>query len=92
MPGYGRMLTHTAQYIDVSGDASLLGEIQPHLDAVVALVRRKLNASRTLPADDIAHGILLGCDSRIKSDCHFVVQLNHFVSGFLSYSVAVFLK
>jgi hypothetical protein len=24
--------------------------------------------------------------------CHFSVQLNHFIPGFLSYSVAVFLK
>jgi hypothetical protein len=28
----------------------------------------------------------------IISDCHFAVQLNHFIPGFLSYSVAVFLK
>jgi hypothetical protein len=26
------------------------------------------------------------------SDCHFAVQLNHFIPGFLSYSVAVFSK
>jgi hypothetical protein len=26
------------------------------------------------------------------SDCHFLVQLDHFIPGFLSYSVAVFLK
>jgi hypothetical protein len=29
---------------------------------------------------------------RVISDCHFPVQLNHFIPGFLSYSVAVFLK
>jgi hypothetical protein len=29
---------------------------------------------------------------RIISDCHFAVQLNHFIPGFLSYSAAVFLK
>lgn len=62
MPGYGRMLTHTAQYIDASGDVTLLNEFEPHLDAVVTLIRRKLNASRLLPLDNIAHGILLGCD------------------------------
>ena len=28
----------------------------------------------------------------VASDCHFAVQLDHFVPGFLSYSVAVFLK
>ena len=30
--------------------------------------------------------------ARVISDCHFAVQLNHFIPGFLSYSVAVFLK
>jgi hypothetical protein len=29
---------------------------------------------------------------RVISDCHFAVQLNHFIRGSLSYSVAVFLK
>jgi hypothetical protein len=29
---------------------------------------------------------------RVISDCHFAVQLNHFIPGFLSYSVAGFLK
>jgi hypothetical protein len=28
----------------------------------------------------------------VISDCHCSVQLNHFIPGFLSYSVAVFLK
>jgi hypothetical protein len=27
---------------------------------------------------------------RVISDCHFSVQLNHFIPGFLSYSVPVF--
>jgi hypothetical protein len=30
--------------------------------------------------------------SRVISDCHFSVQLNHFIPGFLSYSVPGFLK
>ena len=29
---------------------------------------------------------------RVISDCHFAVQLNHFIPGFLSYSVPIFLK
>ena len=29
---------------------------------------------------------------RVISDCHFALQLNSFVPGFPSYSVAVFLK
>jgi hypothetical protein len=29
---------------------------------------------------------------RVISDCHFAVQLGHFIPDFLSYSVAVFLK
>jgi hypothetical protein len=28
----------------------------------------------------------------VLSDCHSAEQLNHFVPGFLSYSVAAFLK
>jgi carotenoid cleavage dioxygenase len=31
-------------------------------------------------------------EARVISDCHFAVQLNHFIPGFLSYSVAVFLE
>ena len=31
-------------------------------------------------------------EHRVISDCHFAVQLNHFIPGFLPYSVAVFLK
>ena len=31
-------------------------------------------------------------EARVISDCHFSVQLNHFIPGFLSYSVPVFLK
>ena len=27
---------------------------------------------------------------RVISDCHFSVQLNHFIPGFLSYSVYLF--
>ena len=29
---------------------------------------------------------------RVISDCHFAAQLNHFMPGSLSYSVAAFLK
>ena len=29
-------------------------------------------------------------EARVISDRHFAVQLNHFIPGFLSYSVAVF--
>ena len=35
---------------------------------------------------------LHGGGARVISDCHFSVQLNHFIPGFLSYSVPVFLK
>ena len=34
----------------------------------------------------------IGGAVRVISDCHFSVQLNHFILGFLSYSVPVFLK
>jgi hypothetical protein len=35
-----------------------------------------------------------GGESWVISDCHFAAQLNHLIpiSGFLSYSVAIFLK
>ena len=33
-----------------------------------------------------------GGGGRVIFDCHFSVQRNHFISGFLSYSVAVCLK
>jgi hypothetical protein len=33
-----------------------------------------------------------GAGSRVISDCHFSVQFDHFIPGFLSYSVATFLK
>jgi hypothetical protein len=34
--------------------------------------------------------VLEGGAVRVISDCHFLVQLNRFIPGFLSYSVAVF--
>jgi hypothetical protein len=34
----------------------------------------------------------LGYESRVISDCHFAVPLNHFIPGFLPNSVAVFRK
>lgn len=47
----------------MSGDATLLAEIQPHLDAVVhKVIMPRLDAARKLPPDHIAHGIPLGCD------------------------------
>ena len=33
-----------------------------------------------------------GGESWVISDCHFAAQLNHLIPGFLSYSVAIFLK
>jgi hypothetical protein len=33
-----------------------------------------------------------GPQARVTPDCHFAVQLNRLMPGFLSYSVAVFLK
>ena len=35
---------------------------------------------------------LVGGANTVISDCHFAVQLNHFVPGCLSYPVAVFFK
>jgi hypothetical protein len=36
--------------------------------------------------------VLYNGELRVISDCHFSVQLNRFIPGFRSYSVAVFLK
>jgi hypothetical protein len=52
-------------------------------EALGARVRR---AEATLAAS-AAQG-----EDRVISDCHFSVQLNHFIPGFLSYSVAAFSK
>jgi hypothetical protein len=47
-------------------------------------------ATRAGPLDPAAP-IAAGCsEGRVISDCHFPVPLNHFIPGFLSYSVAVF--
>ena len=63
-------------------------------EATVAGLRRRLASlglavdPRTWARPRLMHG---GLD-RVVSDCHFAVQLNRFIPGFLSYSVAVFLK
>jgi arylsulfatase A len=44
-----------------------------------------------LPTNETTFAELLG-PARVISGCHFSVQLNHFILGFLSYSVPVFLK
>ena len=43
-------------------------------------------------ADDARDGRWRRLALRVISDCHFSVQLNHFIPVFLSYSVAVFQK
>ena len=50
-----------------------------------------IGAGQLLVCDEVGGG-RLGCTGRVSSDCHFVVQLDHFLPGFLSYSVAAFLK
>ena len=51
--------------------------------------RRGWPAGRRGGGTDLARGRGGG---RVISDCHFVVLLNHFIPGFLSYSVAVCLR
>ena len=61
-----------------------------------ALVGRARNAWR-LPARAVAArlslaGLLGRCgdeDGKLRATCHFLAQLNHFIPGFRSYSVAV---
>jgi hypothetical protein len=40
----------------------------------------------------VPYGRALEGAARVISDCHFSVQIDHFIPGFLSYSVPVFLK
>ena len=57
---------------------------QPRGDALGPLVRRaRLRTGVALRQQ---------APGRVISDCHFAVQLNHFMPGFLSKSVAVFSK
>jgi hypothetical protein len=58
------------------------------LVAVVAM-----SGGMTIGMCSYAFGSYVQCVCpRVISDCHFAVQLNHFIPGFLSYSVAVILK
>jgi hypothetical protein len=43
-------------------------------------------------AGEIVRDAELAGARRVISDCHFAVQRDHFIPGFLSYSGAVFLK
>ena len=45
-----------------------------------------------LPEAFVVGALAGGGEARVISDCHFSVQLNHFIPVFVSYSVAVFLK
>jgi hypothetical protein len=49
-------------------------------------------AAEAIAAEAVAAARVVTVDIKDKSDCHFSVQLNHFVPDFLSYSVAGFLK
>ena len=69
LPGYGRMLTIVAQYISTTNDGSILSadtdegqEISRHVDAVVAMIEKRIVQAKQLPASHIAHGLPLGCD------------------------------
>jgi len=64
LPGYGRMLTILCQYVATADDASILSDkkIGGHVDAVVAMIKRKIAAGKKQPATHIAHGLPLGCD------------------------------
>ena len=69
LPGYGRMLTVLAQYVTTTDDDSILSagseegqDISRHVDAVVAMLEKRIARAQQLPPDHIAHGVPLGCD------------------------------
>ena len=60
-------------------------------DSPAAIAMTQTNAKGA--ARPIQPGTVRGRRSnRVTPDCHFAVQLNHFIPGFLSYLVAVFIK
>jgi N-acyl-D-aspartate/D-glutamate deacylase len=88
----GALVGHSAIRLCVMGDAAQEREAtQAEVDAMVALVDDAMAAGAigvsSNYADNDEHGV-----PRVISDCHFSVQLDRFIPGFLSYSVAVFLK
>ena len=51
-----------------------------------------INHHYTNTPEESVQKILAAGTPGVIPDCHFSVQLNHFIPGFLSYSVAVFFE
>jgi hypothetical protein len=67
------------------GDPRRRAQLEAHLlELRVVLVETLIEIQSPASLEEVA--------ARVISDCHFAVQLNHFIPGFRSYSVAVFLK
>jgi hypothetical protein len=67
--------------------AAATSSAHPRRSSMASAGRSARDRDRGCVSDSQAGGA-----PRVISDCHFAVQLNHFIPGFLSYSVAVFLK
>jgi hypothetical protein len=58
----------------------------------VRLTRRERGEPEVEGVARLVHAVEEVLDApKVISDCHFAAQLNHFIPGFLSYPVAVFL-
>ena len=57
---YGRMLTLVAEYANYTGDSKLLLSYRRRIDGVTKLLLSMREKSLKLPADDPAHGIIVG--------------------------------
>ena len=67
------------------GDPRRRAQLEAHLlELRVVLVETLIEIQSPASLEEVA--------ARVISDCHFAVQLYHFIPGFRSYSVAVFLK
>ena len=59
------MCTVLAQYIVTANDPSIITQeegVLEHVDAVLAMLEKKIALAKRLPSSHIAHGIPLGCD------------------------------
>jgi hypothetical protein len=76
---WGRPEAHVRRPASVPAAAhSLVADLQAFAGASRAAARRE--------------GLERAVRARVMPDCHFAVQLNHFIPDFRSYSVADFLK
>lgn len=69
IPQYARMLTTVTRYAEYSGDLGVLSDHRAKLEAIVALLRERLQAGLDLPESDPAYGLVRG---RQEADISFL--------------------